>query len=281
MESKPNPEENNINIFYKNNNNYTEELKKLVEMGFDRNKSIEAIQYSNGSVELAIEYLYNGIPILNNDSSGQDKNNNSLDANFGNSENDDEEEHGEDYEDTIYILQKISGILKIISNKKKKSIYELLEIISKHNNKLYTFIKENEDEFLKFMSSSLEKSHYEEYEKLEKGGKNIGLYNLDISIFEPDYQHNVNAINEIKNKHESLGIDIIDLEEDNGNNINEDKNEYGIPNNNNFSEKEKEIINKIKKLGNFQEEDVIQAFLICDKNEELTINYMFEHVNDQ
>jgi len=279
MESKPNPEENNI--FYKNNNNYTEELKKLVEMGFDRNKSIEAIQYSNGSVELAIEYLYNGIPILNNDSSGQDKNNNSLDANFGNSENDDEEEHGEDYEDTIYILQKISGILKIISNKKKKSIYELLEIISKHNNKLYTFIKENEDEFLKSMSSPLEKSHYEEYEKLEKGGKNIGLYNLDISIFEPDYQHNVNAINEIKNKHESLGIDIIDLEEDNGNNINEDKNEYGIPNNNNFSEKEKEIINKIKKLGNFQEEDVIQAFLICDKNEELTINYMFEHVNDQ
>ena len=279
MESKPNPEENNI--FYKNNNNYTEELQKLVEMGFERNKSIEAIQYSNGSVELAIEYLYNGIPILNNDSSGQDKNNNSLDANFGNSENDDEEEHGEDYEDTIYILQKISGILKIISNKKKKSIYELLEIISKHNNKLYTFIKENEDEFLKFMSSSLEKSHYEEYEKLEKGGKNIGLYNLDISIFEPDYQHNVNAINEIKNKHESLGIDIIDLEEDNGNNINEDKNEYGIPNNNNFSEKEKEIINKIKKLGNFQEEDVIQAFLICDKNEELTINYMFEHVNDQ
>ena len=51
-------------------------------------------------------------------------------------------------------------------------------------------------------------------------------------------------------------------------------------NNNNLTEEEKKIINKLKKLGNFNEEQVIQAFLICDKNEELTANYIFEHMDN-
>ena len=91
-------------------NNYNKEIEQLIEMGFDKNKAIEVITYTKGNIELAIDYLYNGIPKNNINENDYQERNNSLDANIGSDNGDDEDEHGEDYEDTIYLLQKISGI---------------------------------------------------------------------------------------------------------------------------------------------------------------------------
>lgn len=257
-------------LFYKNDNNYTKELDKLLEMGFEKEKAIEAIKYSKGKIELAIECLYNGIPKINLNSNEDDDN--SLDANVGSLDND-EDENGEDYEDALFLIQKICIIIKLLSKEKNKNEEEILKIIEKYNHELYKFIKDNEDEYKKHISLPIEKEDYETFEKFKNGKDNLGHFNLEYKIFEHGYEKNNNCININYKKNDSLGNDIDEFEVENDNfNIN--------INNNNFTDEEKEIINKLKKLGNFNDEEVIQAYLICDKNEELAANYIFEHMNN-
>ena len=48
----------------------------------------------------------------------------------------------------------------------------------------------------------------------------------------------------------------------------------------NLTPEDRVVINRLKELGNFNEADVIQAYIACDKNEEMTANYLFEHMMD-
>ena len=49
---------------------------------------------------------------------------------------------------------------------------------------------------------------------------------------------------------------------------------------NKYKEEEIKIIKKLQELGNFTEEEAIQAYYCCDKNEELAANYLFEQMNN-
>jgi hypothetical protein len=139
----------------KSNNNYTNEIQQLLDMGFDKEKAIDAIEFSKGNIELAIDYLYNGFP-------KNDNNNNSMDCNMGDEDNDSErDEHGEDFEDIIYLLKDLCIIIILLSKEKGKSIEEILEIIQKYNFRLYQFIKENEEEFKSYLSNSITDQGYE------------------------------------------------------------------------------------------------------------------------
>ena len=257
-------------IFNENNDNdnYTKELEKLLEMGFDKEKAYEALKYSKGKLELAIDYLYNGIPNNNNNQ------NNSMDVNVGDDE-DDDDQNAEDFEDTTFLLKKISSIIKILSKEKKQTKDEILEIIQKYKFPLFQFIKENENEFNSYLASPVSKDDYKTFEDFKEGKENFGIYNLHYDIF--NYYNN-NFINNnlfsMKNiKEYSLGNDIIEQE-----------NDFDINNNNNnikknITEKDKEIINRLQELGNFSESEVIQAYFACEKNEKLAANYLFEQMN--
>jgi UV excision repair protein RAD23 len=44
----------------------------------------------------------------------------------------------------------------------------------------------------------------------------------------------------------------------------------------NLTKEESEAVKRLQDLGNFSKSEVLQAFIACDKNEELTANYLFE-----
>ena len=234
-------------------------------MGFDKQKAFDAIQFSKGNVELAIDYLYNGKP--------KNDNNNSMDCNLGDDDNDsDREEHGEDFEDTIYLLKNLSIIIILLSKEKGKSIEEIMAIIQKFNFRLFQFIKENEEEFKSYLSLTITDQGYELYENFKKGKETFGYLKFQYKIFDPNYSDNNIINNHIYNKNESLGNDLEEeIELDDDNNFNESHSKA--------KEEEKKAIKRLQELGNFSEEEAVQAYYCCDKNEELAANYLFEQAN--
>ena len=252
--------ENKINI-----NDYTKEIQQLLDMGFDKQKAFDAIQFSKGNIELAIDYLYNGKP--------KNDNNNSMDCNLGDDDNDsDREEHGEDFEDTIYLLKNLSIIIILLSKEKGKPIEEIMAIIQKFNFRLFQFIKENEEEFKSYLSLTITDQGYELYENFKKGKETFGYLKFQYKIFDPNYSDNNIINNHIYNKNESLGNDLEEeIELDDDNNFNESHSKS--------KEEEKKAIKRLQELGNFSEEEAVQAYYCCDKNEELAANYLFEQAN--
>ena len=248
-------------IINENNNNYNKELEKLLELGFDKEKAYEAINYSKGKIELAIEYLYNGIQNNKNENK-----NNLIEPNLSNNN----DENGEDFEDVTYLLKKLSSIFKLLLKEKKKTKDEIFEIIQKNNFSLFQFIKENEGEFNSYFSSPIEKDDYMIFEDFKLGKENFGIYNLKYRIFDFDDKNYM-----CDNDDNNINNIIENSDEEKGNSF-----EKYYLGNDKCNDKDKEIINKIKELGNFNEDEVIQAYFACDKNEELTANYLFEHINN-
>ena len=210
---------------------YTQQINSLIEMGFEKSQAEAAINAAHGQIDLAIEFLYNGIPEgINNDL-------NDLDIDVDEEQGEYEGEEGEDNNDEDPV-KNVASVAKVLCRNNPGALNELLQSIQQSDPDLLNLINEREDDFKSFLEQPINDNDYRVFQKLSK---NMGLGGDEEGHEEHD-----------NDDHDSGQISI------------------------NLTPQEQEAIKRLKDLGNFSEADVVQAYFACDKNEELTANYLFE-----
>ena len=310
-----NSKQNNISEILKDNLKI--QIDSLVDMGFEKSQVEIAVKAANGRIDLAIEYLNNGIPDNINRNSNLRNNNRNNNSNNNQSEIKRE-------------LKKQAGIIKVLCKDNKFMIFSILDNIKRNDPGLLRLITDYRNEFEKLLDmpiteedeqyyKSLEtkadeiinkrkeekEKELKEKEEKEKKIKEKEENEKDIKEKEiKEKEENENKedkkdenkdkiedknnteINEIKNKNEeqkNFSESKANKEEENKQdekketidtkNINENQNPNQLTNEDN------QIIERLKKLGDFPHEKVVEAYIVCNKNEELTANYLFEQYN--
>ena len=203
---------------------YTQQLNSLIDMGFEKTQAEAAIKAARGQIDLAIEFLYNGIPEGVND----------LDLGQMEGEGGVEGEGDDDGDDP---LKKIASIAKIMCQHNPAALTTLLQSIQQNDSDLMQLINDNEEEFKNLLEKPVTEEDYRAFQSFQQ---EMGLGGL--GAHQQGHGHG-----------SGQGQVTISL-----------------------TQEEREVINRLKDLGNFSEADVIQAYFACDKNEELTANYLFE-----
>ena len=332
-----------ITDILKDNLNIT--INSLVDMGFEKSQVEIAVKAANGRIDLAIEYLNNGIPEKSN-------NNNNLRNNNNN--------------EIMRELRKQASIIKVLCKDNKRYIFYLLDNIKRNDPGLLRLITDYRNEFKKLLDEPVteedekiyknietkadeiiskrmekagekvkefienmnkekeekEKKEKEEKEKEDKNEENKEGNNEEIKEKEKtdinenekkeEKKENVemkvekeeikeekkpeenkenpqlnNDISQEKKEEEKMEIEKETEEKkdkpennvENINNQNENKNTNENTNNqieNQLTDKDKEIIKSLQDLGGFPYDKVVEAYIVCNKNEELTANYLFE-----
>ena len=201
-------------------NKYASQIASLVDMGFEKSQAEAAIKAARGQVDVAVEFLYNGIP------EGID-NNDMQDLLEGQGEGNEEEDP----------VKKLASVAKIISREDPTKLTNLLQNIQMTDPDLFNEIKEREEEFKTLLEQPVNQQDL----------INLRSFQQDLGIPGGQGQHE---------GHEGHG------------------GQGGIRIN--LTEQDRTVINRLKELGNFNEADVVQAYFACDKNEEMTANYLFE-----
>jgi UV excision repair protein RAD23 len=106
---------------------YTNEVKTLTEMGFPKQEAEAAIKAARGNVDIAVEFLYNGIP-ENLPQEGEDL-----------------PEQGGGHQGSE--LKKVASIIKILCSQNASNLQNILLGIQQNDPGLMELIKQNEEEF--------------------------------------------------------------------------------------------------------------------------------------
>ena len=332
-----------ITDILKDNLNIT--INSLVDMGFEKSQVEIAVKAANGRIDLAIEYLNNGIPEKSNNNNNNLRNNNN--------------------NEIMRELRKQASIIKVLCKDNKRYIFYLLDNIKRNDPGLLRLITDYRNEFKKLLDEPVteedekiyknietkadeiiskrmekagekvkefienmnkekeekEKKEKEEKEKEDKNEENKEGNNevikekekTDINENEKkeEKKENVemkvekeeikeekkpeenkenpqlnNDISQEKKEEEKMEIEKEteekkDKPENNVENINQNENKNTNENTNNqienqLTDKDKEIIKSLQDLGGFPYDKVVEAYIVCNKNEELTANYLFE-----
>ena len=342
--AKISKEETKQNISDILNDNLKIQIDSLVDMGFERSQVEIAVRAANGRVDLAVEYLNNGIPNNVNDNR---RNNNNRRNNIRS--------------EIMNELKKQANIIKVLCKNDKYYIFTILNNIKRNDPGLLRLITDYRDEFEKLLDTPITEEDEQNYKNLEAKADNIISKRLENNLKKlhekaekekkekedkekikedkkeenKDENKNIDNMEKIDNdkgseeknneqelKNEETGnkkegaelkddkieedkekkvIDVkgenIKMKIENGNIDKKDKvNDESInkveqkneninlndnPNQiqNLLTEEDNQIINRLKNLGDFSYERVVEAYIVCNKNEDLTANYLFEQNN--
>ena len=313
------------------------QVDSLVDMGFERSQVEIAVKAANGRIDLAIDYLNNGIPDKNRNRNRNNNNNNQ--RNNNNSQN-----------EIMKELKKQAGIIKVLCKDNKYMIFTILNNIKRNDPGLLRLITDYRDEFEKLLDAPITEEDERYYKSIETKADEIIHKRLEekakkIQELANKNKENQNGPNKEENKEESdnkkneenkdvsnkpeekekeksdtdinkeegnkenkenmeieeekksdkkenqnENIDKKDKDEEKVNENIENKENTNIDLNNNNSnnnnpiqnqltEEDNQVIERLKNLGDFSREKVIEAYIVCNKNEELTANYLFEQYN--
>ena len=206
-------------------NKYATQIASLVDMGFEKSQAEAAIKAAHGQIDLAVDFLYNGIPEGVNDND----NDNDQFMEGGNNE-----PQGEEGEEEIDPLKQTASVAKILCQNDPSKLTNLLQNIQQSDPDLFSLINEREEEFKNLLEQPVTEEDLRHFRAFQQemglGGQGGG-------------QHS-------HQEHGTIRL--------------------------NLTQQDRETINRLKELGNFNEADVVQAYIACDKNEEMTANYLFE-----
>ncbi len=260
-------------------NDYSNEIKKLTEMGFNENEAARALKAVKGNIERAIEFLYN----LNDSNNPINNQNVSLFQESYDPEEECEEQEEGYYDERVVpltfevdphmldqldlkdpdSLKTIASFVKVLISEDPSSLQNLLEDIEETNPEIIEYIKKHEDEFKKLIESPLEDKDLEKLLPIANDS-NLNIPNKGISR-----EENIEGKSNLNENEEDEDSEMVVNE-----NIIKDSNIDSLKQSLNTIEKES--CERLKTLG-FNDQEVYQAFIACDKNEMLTANFLLEN----
>lgn len=283
---------NSLNSSKQPEKDYSSEAQQLVEMGFNFPEALSAVKAAKGNLDRAVDYLYNGIP---ENQQGQNLQNIPLIEEFLDPEEAEYEEGEEgDYNNEIPLtfevdphmldsldlkdpnsLKTIASFVKVLISEDPSSLQNLLEDIEETNPEIIEFIKEHEDEFKQLISVPLEDEDLKKFLPIgntaESSNANTNNNNAENNDNNKNIKEN-QVINENKENKNAENAENNQETQMQGHNAGFDV--VGLKSG--FTQEEKESVERLKVLG-FSEEEVCQAFLVCEKNEMMTANFLLEN----
>ena len=137
-------------------------------------------------------------------------------------------------------LRRNASMIKVLCRDDPEKIFPILDKLKARNPALLNKIKEHEEEFKSLLVSPINQQDLDFYKLMEEDVKA-----LSIGGFSQQRRR--------EGEEEGRGEIKIHL-----------------------SPEELQAINRLKELGGFNENEILQAYFACDKNEELAANYLFE-----
>ena len=150
-EQNPNPQQTSQQP---QQQNYTEQINNLVDMGFVRSEAEAAIKAARGDTNLAIEFLYNGIPANLPPEPTQN-----MPVSSSSSE----------------ALQKVASTIKIICSQNPNALQTILMNIEQTNPQLMNNIKEHEEEFKNLLQSPVTQADLQNFQQIQNTLGGIGM----------------------------------------------------------------------------------------------------------